>query len=92
MKIYTNKSLDYEFFNFSKPMVRTYNAKNVNKVFVIGSQSFARGASSQSYNEFVDSHSGVNFIIPRETLVLCRDSFFAKCMRCFRQYQQENVS
>ena len=55
--------------------------KKVNKVFSIGSGSFARGASSRSYNEFVCSHSGVNFIIPCETLMLCMDSFFASTLR-----------
>ena len=37
---------------------------------------FVRGVSSQSCNEFVGSRSGVKFINPRETLVLCRDSLF----------------
>ena len=58
-----------------------YNAKNVNKVFAIGSRSFARGASSRSYNEFVGSRSGVNFIIPRNMLVLCKDSFIVSASR-----------
>ena len=55
-----------------------HNAKKVNEVFVIGSQSFAMGASLQSYNKFVGLCSGVNFIIPHEPLVLCRDSIFVK--------------
>ena len=53
-----------------------YNARKVNEVFVIGSLSIVSGASSWSYNKFVGLHNGVNFIIPHETLVPCRDSFF----------------
>ena len=54
--------------------------KKVNEVLAIGSQGIARGASSRSYNKFVGLHSGVNFIIPHETLVPCRDSFFASAL------------
>ena len=42
--------------------VQMVQCKKVNEVFVIGSWSFARGAGSQSYNEFVRSRNGVNFI------------------------------
>ena len=55
-----------------------YNAKKVNELFAIGVSSIARGTSSRSYNEPVGSHSGVNFIILHEPLVLCRDLFFMK--------------
>ena len=54
--------------------------KKVNKIFVIGLQSYMRGTSSQSYNEFVNSCGGVNFIIPHEPLMLCRDTFFASAL------------
>ena len=57
-----------------------YSTAKVNKSFTIGSQSFARGASSQSCNKFVGSSSGIKFIIPRKPLVLCRDVFFTKCI------------
>ena len=67
--------LKTHFQKLRVPLVR-YNVKKVNKIFAIGSRSFVRGASSQSYNKFVGLRSGVNFIIPCETLVLCRDSFF----------------
>ena len=52
--------------------------KKVNEVFMIGLQSFMRDASSQSYNKFVNTHSGVNFVTPHEPLVLCKISFFVK--------------
>ena len=55
--------------------------KKVNKVFAIGLRSFTRDTSLRSYNEFVGSCSGVNFIIPRDTLVLHRDSFIASASR-----------
>ena len=32
---------------------------------------------SQSYNEFVDSQSDINFIIPHDMLTLCGESFIA---------------
>ena len=48
----------------------TVQCKKVNKVFVIGSQNFAKGTSSQGYNKFVGSHSGVSFIIHCEPLIL----------------------
>ena len=55
--------------------------KEVNEVFAIVSQSFARGTSLQSYNKFVGLCSGVNFIIPYNTLVLCWDSFVMRASR-----------
>ena len=51
--------------------VCTVQCKKVDEVFTIGSTSFARGTSSQSYNEFVGSRGHVNFVIPRKPLVLC---------------------
>ena len=38
--------------------------QKVNEVFVVGLESFARGASLRSYKKFVSSRSDVNFIIP----------------------------
>ena len=65
---------------------QTYGAmQKVNKVFMIGSQTFARGTSLQSYNEFVGSRSGVNFIVPCELYVLCKDSFFSSALRSAMQ-------
>ena len=40
-----------------------------------------RGTSLRSYNEFVGLRSGVNFVIPRNTLMFCRDSFIASALR-----------
>ena len=42
---------------------------------------FSRGTSSQSCNEFIGLLSDVNFIIPRDPLVLGRDSFFTSTLR-----------
>ena len=62
-----------------------HTAKKVNKVFAIGSQSFAKGASSRSYNESVGSRIIMpfvhQFIIAHKPLVLCRDSFFASVLQ-----------
>ena len=59
----------------------TVQCKKVNKVFVIGLQSCMKGTSLQSYNEFVSSCSGVNFIIPHEPLMLCRNTFFTSALQ-----------
>ena len=69
------------FTSGSPQTTLTVQCKKVNKVFVIGLQSCLRDTSLQSYNEFVSSCSGVNFIIPREPLMLCRDTFFASALR-----------
>ena len=66
-----------------------YDAKNVNEVFAIGSRSFARGGSLQSYNEFVSLRSGVNFIISRNMLMLCRDSFIVSASRSALQMNEK---
>ena len=47
-----------------------YNAKKVNKVFMIGSESITKGASLQSYNEFASLHSGVNSLFLAKHLCL----------------------
>ena len=54
----------------------TVQCKKVNEVFATSLQSFTRGKCLWSYNEFVGSHSGVNFVIPYYPFMLCRDLFF----------------
>ena len=56
----------------------TVQCKKVNEVFAIGLRSFVRDTSSQGYNKFVSSRSGVNFIIHCESLMLCSDSFILR--------------